>query len=245
MTDSITDTTQPTKRCSKCGEMKPITEFHKHVRCKNGLRPDCKACRAIYYAEHRDAIIAYKSAYRANHLKEQAAYDAAYYAKHIHEKAAYNAKWREEHREEIVAYGVTYHAAHRAERATYRAEHRDERKALAVSYYAEHREEIAAYTAAWQKANPDKMRAKYHRRRARKAGNGGTHTADDIQRQGDCQKWKCWWCGEDCSDKYHVDHIIPLAKGGHNNPSNIVITCPYCNQSKHDKLPDEWAGRLL
>jgi 5-methylcytosine-specific restriction endonuclease McrA len=70
-----------------------------------------------------------------------------------------------------------------------------------------------------------------------------------VQRQGDSQNWLCWWrgpnCLVDCRETYHVDHLIPLARGGHNNPSNIVITCPFCNQSKKDKTPYEWIGRLL
>lgn len=59
------------------------------------------------------------------------------------------------------------------------------------------------------------------------------------------QNGKCWWCGKDVGDTYHVDHLIPLARGGTNKPNNIVIACPFCNQSKHDKLPHEWCGRLF
>ena len=136
-----------------------------------------------------------------------------------------------------------------AYRAAYRAAHRDELLAKHASYYAAHRDEHATYAASWAKANPDKCRAIVNRRRAQKLAVGGTHTAADVQRQGDTQKWKCWWrgqgCAIDCKDKYDVDHLVPLSRGGHNNPSNIVISCPHCNRSKHDKLPDEWAGRLL
>lgn len=37
----------PQKRCSKCGDTKPLTEFYKHNGCKDGLRPDCKDCTYI------------------------------------------------------------------------------------------------------------------------------------------------------------------------------------------------------
>lgn len=33
-----------TKRCTKCGTVKPIGEFHAHNGIKDGHRPDCKAC---------------------------------------------------------------------------------------------------------------------------------------------------------------------------------------------------------
>ena len=48
--------------------------------------------------------------------------------------------------------------------------------------------------------------------------------------------------------RYHVDHIIPLSRGGCNNASNIQILCPACNMRKHDKDPFSWAisnGYLL
>ncbi len=45
--------------------------------------------------------------------------------------------------------------------------------------------------------------------------------------------------------KYHVDHRIPLSRNGDNNPGNLCLTHPYCNQSKKDKMPWEWCGRLL
>lgn len=131
-------------------------------------------------------------------------------------------------------------------------------------YYRDHREQIAQRTSRyrntnrdhvrqyirqscerWRRAHRDNVRAMDHRRRARKLASGGTHTATDVKRQGESQKWHCWWCGDDCKDKYHVDHMIPLARGGHNGPGNIVIACPHCNLSKNDKLPDEWIGKLL
>lgn len=32
------------KTCSKCGERKPLSDFHKHTTAKDGRRPDCKLC---------------------------------------------------------------------------------------------------------------------------------------------------------------------------------------------------------
>jgi 5-methylcytosine-specific restriction endonuclease McrA len=102
---------------------------------------------------------------------------------------------------------------------------------------------------AWARANPDKARAMQragaNNRRARILYNGGTHTAEDIQRQYDSQKGKCWYCGKKVGNKYHVDHRVPLSRGGSNAPENLVVSCPKCNLSKHDRLPHEWCGRLL
>jgi len=140
---------------------------------------------------------------------------------------------------------ASYYIEHREailnKRASYDDKHREERRA----YRSAHRKEELARAAKWAKENPDKRRAAQRLYRARKWGNGGTHTEQDIQRQGQCQKWHCWWCGNPCRDKYHVDHLIPLVKGGHNGPGNLVISCPTCNTRKKDKLPSEFAGMLL
>jgi len=34
-----------TKKCSKCGEVKPLSEFHRHKRYKDGVYFSCKSCR--------------------------------------------------------------------------------------------------------------------------------------------------------------------------------------------------------
>lgn len=159
---------------------------------------------------------------------------------------------------------AAYRAANRdkfaARQIAYRNHHKDKMDASQTKWRSKHQKELTAYHAAWVTKNrdavsvhqrhyrqrhPDQIRANTHRRRAIKKAVGGTHNAIDIRRQGEVQKWRCWWCGEDCKDNYHIDHLVPLARGGHNDPGNIVIACPYCNMSKNDKLPDEWCGRLL
>lgn len=83
------------------------------------------------------------------------------------------------------------------------------------------------------------------RRRANKLEVGGSHTAADIDLQYRSQKGKCWHCGKKLNGKFHIDHLIPLARGGSNNPDNIVCSCAYCNLSKGAKLPQEWNGRFF
>jgi 5-methylcytosine-specific restriction endonuclease McrA len=38
------DGTMAAKKCSKCGVEKPLDQFYKQSGCKDGRRPDCKAC---------------------------------------------------------------------------------------------------------------------------------------------------------------------------------------------------------
>jgi len=39
--------TTPFKTCTICGEVKPVTEFHKHRRKEFVYRSECKACRRV------------------------------------------------------------------------------------------------------------------------------------------------------------------------------------------------------
>jgi len=53
----------------------------------------------------------------------------------------------------------------------------------------------------------------------------------------------CQYCGS--PKRLHVDHKIPLARGGSNAFENLVTSCGPCNQSKGSKLPEDWTPALL
>lgn len=104
------------------------------------------------------------------------------------------------------------------------------------------------YMRTWRAENPLIQAAQSRTKKARRRNAPGRHTAADVQTIGDRQKWRCAWCAKPCRDDYHVDHIVPLVKGGSNWPDNLCIACPPCNLSKKAKLPHEFAqarGMLL
>ena len=58
---------------------------------------------------------------------------------------------------------------------------------------------------------------------------------------------RCWYCGlrdenlNEYSDQgWHVDHIIPLARGGKSELDNYAIACPMCNRAKFDLDKDRF-----
>lgn len=47
----------------------------------------------------------------------------------------------------------------------------------------------------------------------------------------------CRYCSKRVpSNDIHIDHIIPLAKWGSNDISNLCISCSRCNRKKSDKI---------
>jgi hypothetical protein len=49
----------------------------------------------------------------------------------------------------------------------------------------------------------------------------------------------CQYCGSKAPDG-HVDHIIPLSRGGTDSVDNLLWSCAFCNISKGAKSLDEW-----
>lgn len=68
---------------------------------------------------------------------------------------------------------------------------------------------------------------------AKRKNAPGKHTADDILDLMRHQRCECAICHCSITDKFHVDHRIPLARGGHNNVGNLQLLCPRCNLKKN------------
>lgn len=101
---------------------------------------------------------------------------------------------------------------------------------------------------AWRRENPEKAKQHDANNSARRRMAVGKHTANDVKLLLKLQKYKCASCGKSVRKSHHVDHIMPIALGGTNWPSNLQILCPKCNQQKHAKHPIDWArekGRLV
>ncbi|MDQ1591709.1 MAG: hypothetical protein QOG71_2336 [Pyrinomonadaceae bacterium] len=47
----------------------------------------------------------------------------------------------------------------------------------------------------------------------------------------------CQYCGRAAPKvELHVDHVIPVSKGGSYEPTNLVTACVECNLGKHDSM---------
>jgi hypothetical protein len=207
------------------------------------------------------------AAYRAARPGQRAARYAAYRERRRELRANWTEEERERDRERSRRWSANNRERRRESNARYRAENLDRERARSreswakwnsqnpetrlesqKKWRAENPDKQLNHQKKWRDANPERMRAYNARRRARKRGAAGTHTADDIAAILRRQRGKCLNCRISLKRGFHVDHIMPLARGGSDNPSNIQLLCPSCNLSKHAKHPIEWAqenGRLL
>lgn len=122
--------------------------------------------------------------------------------------------------------------------------------------YISNREHILAKTKEWAKNNPEKRKAikdkwraenkektnfltrRYIYRRKHAEGNVTFEEVQEMYRQTP----KCPYCWTNKSDT--IDHVIPLSRGGTNNPDNLIAICRSCNSKKRDKTLREFKPLL-
>jgi len=76
---------------------------------------------------------------------------------------------------------------------------------------------------------------RYHQRRA----IGRMPGKPEIERLYVEQEGRCAYC-RDQLDRYHIDHKIPVARGGTNEIENLHLTCGRCNMRKHTLTHEEF-----
>lgn len=122
--------------------------------------------------------------------------------------------------------------------------HPEKRAELSRDWIAANRDYWVArrsrYNRQFREKFPEKIKAREHTKRVKRLGAAGRYTASDIKRLLKEQNRRCVYCSESLCDGYHVDHKIPLVRGGTNWPYNIHLTCGPCNQRKRHRTHDEF-----
>jgi 5-methylcytosine-specific restriction endonuclease McrA len=147
----------------------------------------------------------------------------------------YRRAWRA--RPETIAHRRAYMADYLARKPPDRKEYHRARNA---------RPEIKARRLELERLNalsrtPERKRkrrlAEAHRRAIKHAATIGKITIEDIQEIYKLQKGRCAICGKKLGNRFHLDHIKPIARGGEHTRRNLQLTHPKCNQSKSARDP--------
>jgi hypothetical protein len=110
----------------------------------------------------------------------------------------------------------------------------------ATKKYAKANPEVCrAKVARWKERNMDKVLADNEKRRLQKKNQ----YVEDVNRttlwkrdQGECQR--CFHKVE--LNKYHMDHIWPVSRGGVHSYANTQVLCDPCNTVKWARYPNVW-----
>lgn len=90
-----------------------------------------------------------------------------------------------------------------------------------------------AYAA---RAERERLRVVAHCERAMAAGLAATLTLEEWLRTLRFYHWRCAYCG---APYEHLEHFVPISKGGGTTAANCIPSCKRCNLLKRDALPDE------
>ena len=128
-----------------------------------------------------------------------------------------------------------------AKNRAWAARNRDREKERTRRWAQENREKVVSYTLKWQKQNLDKCRYNVAARRARQRDNG-VFTITGREKKALLAQ-PCAECGS--TENIHIDHIIPVSRGGRHSIGNLQALCASCNISKSDLFLVEWRAKTL
>ena len=122
------------KCCTKCGETKPLAEFHRRASSKDGARPRCKICRneshRLYRKSHPEIRMGQRQRYRAANPERIRKQRRKYRDNNPEIRSEQFRRWRERYPEKI--------------------------KDIHRRYYLDNADKILNKGRVWRENNPEK-----------------------------------------------------------------------------------------
>lgn len=204
------------RKCSACGETKPLEHFNRRSSAKDGRQSRCRSCEARASQDWRranaDRVVANNRRWRQ---ENPGTADTA------------TRRWRQENEER-----------YKAAKALWQERNRDRRLERARQDRAANPDKYRSALAAWKVANPERVREYQRKRRA--AGYGGALGKVDAEIAWLRDGGACGLCGLPIDhalswpdpESASLDHILPLAKGGMHDQDNVQWAHLVCNLRK-------------
>ena len=201
-----------TKICTVCKVEKDYSSYAKKASSPIGIRSECKACAKEYQARVKDKRAKWSAEYYANNKEK------------ISETTERCRKIRIENN--IECEREKYNRAYYRNIEYYKAR------------YVEKRDMLLASNKKW-KATKNGLASKVNSEAKRRAFRNKVTSSDssNVVLMLKKHSTNCYYCGELLNGNVHIDHYIPLSKGGGHTPSNLVASCPSCNLRKHNTMP--------
>lgn len=216
------------KWCPRCRQVLPHEAFQRCASTRDGCQTACRECRNKAAREHR----------LANHdtVRER-------------ERAAF-ARNREGNLARIAAWGERNPDRIHAAKARYRETHRDACREYNREYARTHPDVAKRAKARFNARHPERVRSYILLRKARIRGAPVVErfTRAEIYER---DNGRCHICGRKVPrSAYHIDHLVPVSRGGEHSRRNVAVACPSCNQHRNvngpaqlrlglDEIPEE------
>ena len=210
------------KHCSQCFEVLPANNgyFTKNKRVKSGLSAMCKKCNVDKVQQYNQRNIENRKEYYRN-----------YYRMNKEKVKKYNTEYYERNKDVIKENSRIYHS-----------QYRDVILKKKRDYYKSNKAEI--YEAKKRSIKRNKIHYKIldakhaHIRRQNKKVGVCTLKSTEWTRTLKYFNHQCAYCGS--AEYLEQDHVIPVSRGGHYTPDNIIPACRSCNASKNNKIMQDW-----
>lgn len=151
--------------------------------------------------------------------------------------------YRDTHKEYYKNYIHNYRKENKASLDTQKKEYIEKNKSAHIKrqndWYERNKADVKARTSQYKKDHPKQYQMYNNKRVALKK----TQVSDSFQYNDIIAKYGnlCVYCGGEFE---HIDHYIPLSKGGSHTLDNIRPACEKCNLRKSNKDPEEFLSSV-
>lgn len=148
-------------------------------------------------------------------------------------KCRENPEAKESHRLRQLEYAKKNREKEKNRAAKWRALNPEKEMAMRRNYYISNREAVIDRNRRHRSANKEAYLMYGRLYKAKKRASGEYVHPSYIGLLLLEQAAKCACCDASFSDtEYHIDHVIPLSKGGVHKNSNLQLLCALCNRRK-------------
>jgi len=229
------------KTCSKCKIKKSTNDFYKHSQKKDGLNSSCRQCEKLHNKSRSEQIKQYNEQYKKQYYeknKENIKNKSIEYYKNNKDKISESSKKRYiENKDKISEKQKNIYILNREKILAKSAEYYKNNRTNKLNYQKE-------YGKKYDKTEMGKAVRRNINSKRRSIIKSSDIDSSEIHKL-IFESKVCYWCNTSLKNKeVHVDHYIPLARGGEHTISNLVVSCRLCNQKKHSKDPIVFANKL-
>ena len=236
-----------TKICTKCGEELPATSeyFNKHPQGKFGFNSKCKACekeyKKKYYQQNKDGKIKdYLTKNQEKIRESKKEYRKEYYKNNRDELLKQKKQYYEDNKERMLKYGKEHYKKNKDKILEYQKVYYQKNKDGKIKdYLVENKDIIKNRKRVYDRKHRTKNKS-YYLALSKKYKLSKKNQVPEFANLNLITK-----IYESCPEGYHVDHMVPISKGGLHWESNLCYLPASINSAKRAKSIEEFGIEIF